>query len=346
MNGQLFRRLADEVPADMVHHIVDRSTARWISTSEHEKAVLKHGRVGQSIDCLPGRRLWTIVHDPVVFVVLPHETDQTGANIQGVQRRNDSHAGVLTLLWAGGNIPPNAGCGVEVLEFIFSRTGAFSVDDLRPYFAPSTIWELERPPDRARQDAEVSAAALRLYAALLLLDGRTALTFTPELSAAVLRLLNGPCGRIAASTLFRAVTAQHWPHVFLDVYRCLERLFPFPYLERLATRIGHRDVTSLENYAADLLGWRPKESEALIELFRLISGDGVFGELAAALDIRSEDGSDHCAMVARCLYARRNSVAHFRIDTSEPTTGADWPRFLVSLCRVLDVLYARLGSHF
>lgn len=156
--------------------------------------------------------------------------------------------------------------------------------------------------------------------------------------------------------LLRAYLAHRWDQVFLDIYRCIEQLFPLSRVRRLmvgmnqkhAARVPPQTPNSLRLHElAELtestLGWRAKEDDAISELVESLHPDLIL-EICCYFDI--DEKHDRAAYkVAEQLYKLRNRAVHFRpIHSNEPELDSDkWECITVWLLRATCSLYEGSG---
>ncbi|HLP89699.1 MAG TPA: hypothetical protein VK184_14040 [Nostocaceae cyanobacterium] len=72
---------------------------------------------------------------------------------------------------------------------------------------------------------------------------------------------------IPFDNLVFSLVSVYWRYSFLDVYRCIERLFSISFLEDFHEKLGIKD--SLLNFSSQIeenIGWKPKENEAINKL--------------------------------------------------------------------------------
>jgi hypothetical protein len=114
---------------------------------------------------------------------------------------------------------------------------------------------------------------------------------------------------IPYENLLFSLVSVSWKYSFLDIYRCIERLFSISYLEDFHKKLNIADP--LLKFSADVenyLSWKPKEDEAINKL--------VQGSPEKALQLLREikrflDGTEE----GKCgdfIYKIRNSIVHFR----------------------------------
>ncbi len=112
--------------------------------------------------------------------------------------------------------------------------------------------------------------------------------------------------------LLQGVLSISWRGFFLELYRCVEQLFPAAVLPDFVNDLGDvRPLIDLAKILETRLSWRPKENEALVELFRGLPEDDL-NLFQRALGLQFSEGADPYEVVGRRVYALRNSFVHFR----------------------------------
>ncbi|RZJ13841.1 MAG: hypothetical protein EON50_08275 [Acidovorax sp.] len=108
-----------------------------------------------------------------------------------------------------------------------------------------------------------------------------------------------PWGRI-----FRVLTERRVENSFLELYRCVEILYPLARIaelkDLLGTQKGHLDISSV---IETTLGWRPQEEQAIVDLLSNVTDD-----LKNRLVACHGDGM----AAAKLFYKVRNHCVHLR----------------------------------
>lgn len=117
---------------------------------------------------------------------------------------------------------------------------------------------------------------------------------------------------IPYENLLFSLFSVSWKYSFLDIYRCIERLFSLSFLEDFHKNLQIAD--SLLKFSADVetyIGWKPKENEAVNKII-----DGSPEEAHRLLQEikKSIDGTGE-GKCGELVYKIRNSIVHFRPAT-------------------------------
>lgn len=111
--------------------------------------------------------------------------------------------------------------------------------------------------------------------------------------------------------LLDSLTSLRWKDAFLDVYRCIERLFPYSYIKSLHSRTATtKPLEELIGIVEDVLGWKAKEDLALNTIF---SECGHLEESLFRNVKKNLFGTGKGRIGVELVYKLRNSIVHHRI---------------------------------
>jgi hypothetical protein len=114
---------------------------------------------------------------------------------------------------------------------------------------------------------------------------------------------------IPYDNLLFSLVSVYWKYSFLDIYRCIERLFPISFLEELHNKLQIK--TSLLDFSSNIeryIGWKPKESEAINYLIDKSPEDAI----NILKDIKKIIDGNEEGKCGDMVYKIRNSIVHFR----------------------------------
>ncbi len=112
--------------------------------------------------------------------------------------------------------------------------------------------------------------------------------------------------------LLQGVLSISWRGFFLELYRCIEQLFPAAVLPGFVDDLGEkRPLIELAKILETRLSWRPRENEALIELLKVLD-EAELDVFRKALAIQIDEDVEPRVAVGRRVYALRNGFVHFR----------------------------------
>lgn len=160
---------------------------------------------------------------------------------------------------------------------------------------------------------------------------------------------------IDAEMLYQSLTSFYSRHAFLDIYRCLEKLFYFPETYRLHQELKKKNFSfiielhDLKNICEESISWKRIEKESITKLFELVfcqnidifdriyseSSEKIFGRLSDEPYEKSDDEDEvlkskkiKAKFIAEKIYMYRNSLVHhedkeFRNNVQELSED-DW----------------------
>lgn len=143
-------------------------------------------------------------------------------------------------------------------------------------------------------------------------------------------------GNVKNENLLCALNSYCWRYCFLDVYRCVEPLFPYPSVLKLKDLLGMPDLEKLKNSVSAALSWKAKEENAMQLLF-----DNTDTTKISFIDkISSKEGT------GKKIYELRNRIVHHQnADTDMETvlTKEEWDSLICFLLENLNMMYSKYG---
>lgn len=115
---------------------------------------------------------------------------------------------------------------------------------------------------------------------------------------------------IPSDLLLIAYSAFNYKHVFLELYRTIEYLFPITALEELKSNISipHYNSIELAKHMEKSINWRPKEDESVIRIFKILDKSILQEFTKYQNEISELKGLE----VAQFIYKLRNFNVHYR----------------------------------
>lgn len=135
--------------------------------------------------------------------------------------------------------------------------------------------------------------------------------------------------------LLNSLTSLRWKDAFLDVYRCIERLFPYSYIQSLHNKTTpKKTIEELIGIVEEILGWKVKENLAIELIFSACNQQ----ETTLFRGVKKNVfGNEEGSIGAELIYQLRNSIVHHRLRSEQihkKLLIADW----VSLIRGLLIV--------
>ncbi|WP_300159170.1 hypothetical protein [Solidesulfovibrio sp.] len=126
--------------------------------------------------------------------------------------------------------------------------------------------------------------------------------------------------------IFQSLTATHFQHSFIDLYKCIEYLYSLPHALSLKQVINFTGKASeLADYCRKKLNWKRKEEYSLQLLINMAKQNIVesinFDKTSLIFGCTPEQ-EDFCEKFSRQLYKIRNSFVH-QIDQSDQISLSD-----------------------
>lgn len=208
------------------------------------------------------------------------------------------------------------------------------INDLRGNYSDVSLFIID--PSSVYLDVDISSIAASALASTSALRSPI---FDRETGDAVAELI----GRAGCSTdnIFQALTASQWRHAFLDVYRCLESLFFFPWMRDLSNRIGSTtSYRELRDECRSQLGWNARELQSLSKLFECtndIELRKIERSIECFKDLLSNADAGRASYAERVYFARNSLVHHEDREhhDKQPPAPSDYKFLTLYLARFL-----------
>ena len=286
------------------------------------------------------------------FIIFPDNPNLEPTTLRGTKERANQNAGLLTVLWGEVKYPINFFKGIEheLVQNIFGQEGAFSHDIMKPFFSECDIWEVNK--------IAFELPVYSLYGSRLTeLPSNLTLTFSEDTLIKFKRLFED--FPVTSEAVFRGLTSTHWEHVFLELYRCIERLYHIPFIKELCNSMGNIYSTSdLARLIDRELTWHPNEEIAIIRLLKSLGIHSIIDEFMKTftipepviiLDAEKAVDQNEIARakyqslsqtIAKEIYKLRNNIAHWR-PIGDGNTVSNWENLVSLTCDLVIELYNR-----
>lgn len=169
-----------------------------------------------------------------------------------------------------------------------------------------------------------------------------------DVARRLLLLQNAPYENI-----YLSLSASHWKHAFIEIYRVLEGLYYFGWMHGIKQNFGgtfaeYDLFLSLQNQ----LSWKYKEEASIVKLFGIVPRDILSPHdpvSIKSLSDRFENKTDIAVMnkFAHLIYSIRNSNVHQGESEDGQTIeiSADcWPKLTYCLFLIVEHLYSKYQS--
>ena len=263
------------------------------------------------------------------------------------------NSGAFTLFATELEVPFNelADIGHELAEHVFiplneesDKAVILPMDVVERYFEKISLFEIQADSSLISDDAKDYRIAL---AAVLCANTARPLAWSSRTMERLGEMAMDRNEKAPFHLLFRMLTESRGDAAFLDVYRCIEQLFPLPKIATFCDELGvtipaMQVARSLEHH----LGWRRPEIESLTQIMA--------GAPSSLLDQLREffqiavGTSDQAGAIAKAIYDLRNRHVHYRalhaadIEALPP----DWLNLADLLLELVQFLYAENANAF
>lgn len=366
LNRAIFARLEALLPTDNLivsSLVIGDESIRYISTEKGSVAqeILTEGVIENSIEVFNKTHLYSVSLKEKSLLIITGVSD-SNSFLKGVNTLSDpdnseqdmrNNPGLISLMFSQDNFPilKDVDIGYRLLNDIFSKEGSedgrFEASELIPFFSSFSVWELD-----STYSIKNSDTLLAIYSGYLITsEEKFNLKFQLETLQSVKLLIEELPIDLIGGNLFRAVVSMEWKHSFLELYQCVEYLFPIPYLLKLSDNLA--DLSSfnlLFKHIENDLNWKPREDQALERLFKEIEDKSSVSKMLDCLKevfkiIGSIDSDKEINVISKNIYKTRNSIAHFRSALSiEISSDSDWNNIIDKLCGITYDLYIKYSA--
>lgn len=148
--------------------------------------------------------------------------------------------------------------------------------------------------------------------------------------------------------LMQGLLAISWENFFLEIYRCIEQLYSVPSVKKLSEDTGSTlALYDLAYLLDEHLSWRPKEDLALGKVIEFCDEATISSAFRALTSRAQESHENECSATARQIYKLRNSIVHYRPDTSTIIkTDDEWNEIICAMLEIVRQIYDKQGQNF
>ena len=353
-NEYIFDLLASFVENQNIEVSIFRDHKRCIKTNEDDKQWLKKLKITDQQSILPYFRTATFEFDHKNYFVAigwQHKLEIEQEIIEEIEL----NGGMLTALLFELKVSvKQTADAYQIAEDIFYPREnedliRYEFSKIHEFFEPVFVYQIndECPFIKVKSDV-IQIATVNLSAFYIIQQRQIiSLKFRKETLFVFERLFIESVEMMQFDTfenLLFSLVSVSWKHSFLDVYRCIERLFSISFWQEFYQNLGIKD--SLLNFSANIENyteWRPKEKEAINKLIDKSPEDAIniLKEIKNDLDGNSEGN------LGEFIYKIRNSIVHFRPAT-EPISINDknWDKLIRACLLVIEYWYGQYENEF
>jgi hypothetical protein len=258
----------------------------------------------------------------------------------------EPNAGLLAILLAGPvPLRPKID-GLEVINSIlpyYEGSDGYEghdLDDVKKYFLPLEVYEIT-------QNFVLTATQLSRLVGLRLCQTTTLyLPFSEGTLESLRAVFLDGSPPIPYENLVQCCYSASWKHAFLEVYRCVERLYSVYTLDNLYSRLfplgGNLTLIDFGKQIEDTLGWRAKDEDSSINLI-----DGSPQNAKDLLEkVKKTDTNCPPTMeIGKWFYKIRNNIVHFRPANEKiHLTDPQWDELIRGTLGVIEFWYKEYES--
>ncbi len=308
-------------------------------------------KIGRKISC------YVVEFQGRFFFVLSGDKEdykyefQYGLFVIESDEENITHdnSGLNTFLWAQDNFPfAQENIGLELIETVFCRegkkNGEFENFEIEKYFKGHYIWEIDIQIHSNINESILyswfSSISMQSY------DSKYFLNYSSKTKQGYRDVIENCPMDLIGTIIYRSMFSRSWNYSFLELYRCIEFLYPIPYLKRFSDRLGDSTLfTKMYIEAENQLDWKPKEMNTLEKLIREYGESNTeileFKKCFEKVEkVEFAKDSKNSNIVASRIYKLRNSIAHFRLNLSYPISeDNDFDHLIRCMLDLIRVLY-------
>jgi len=140
--------------------------------------------------------------------------------------------------------------------------------------------------------------------------------------------------------VYLSLTGAHWKHVFLEIYRVLERLFYFGWMYKLKKSLGLTvSEFVLFDQCADDLKWKGTELDSIMNLLEIVPASA-FNTLDVktipSIELKLDEKDDHGTIMRKfgsMIYSIRNTGVHLGDPNIKnvSVSAEGWPKLIEAL---------------
>jgi hypothetical protein len=148
--------------------------------------------------------------------------------------------------------------------------------------------------------------------------------------------------------IYLSLTGAHWKHVFLEIYRVMERLYYFGWMYELKRSLG---VTVSEfvlfGQCANNLKWKGPELDSIMNLLAIVPAsafDTLDIKTIPSIELKLEEKDDHVAVMRKfgsMIYSVRNTGVHLGDPNIKNinVSAEGWPKLIEAMYRIVLYFY-------
>ncbi len=342
-NEYIFNYLAEFVEISSIYVPWFRDGKRCIDTNEDEKQWLKELKILYHKPIVPKFKTASFEFDNKQYFVVVGWEEQL--EIESFQlEKIELNAGIVTALLFELKVPiaQKASC-YEIANEIFyepqEKLTRYDFTHVFKFFEPVIVYQVDdNSPFKSQDESQYEINFIKLSGTYIIKNSQiTSLDFSNETINKFEQIFSEGAENIPYENLVLSLLSTSWQYSFLDLYRCIERIFFIPKLKELHQNLNIQDT--LIKFSADIeqyLGWRPKEDEAINKLIDNSPQDII--RILEEVKLHVNGTSD--GKCGELIYKIRNSIVHFRAANQQLTLDDEyWNKLIRASLLIIEHWY-------
>ncbi|MEQ9235258.1 hypothetical protein [Coleofasciculus sp. E2-BRE-01] len=314
---------------------------RYIKTDCREKEWLKQLKIVENQPILPKLKTASIKFDKIEYFVVVGWDDSVDFE-EEIINPISLNAGLFTALIFDLQVSIRRKVSAyEIVEKILypievgeSTYSGHDFNEISDFFEPIYIYEIpEESPFKDKGIQRISGFYISKNIHQL------ALPFSNDTMKIFGKIFIEGSESIPYENLLLSLTSVSWKYSFLDVYRCIERIFSIFQLDELCQNLSISiPLVKLSAEIENSLGWKPNEEDTLNKILDDSPEETIeiFKEVKQVIDNTSK------GKVGTFFYKIRNSIVHYRPATQESKLDYEnWDKLIRGSLLVIMYWYER-----
>lgn len=356
--NSLFKNLRDRITTpELLGRVV---SANYNIELREYRDWLINSKILSTIECLPHKHVTIIEYDDEFYIVIPDISHDSTIFCSDIETNifNDSlllreQPGLKFFIWSqlnGYNQIETDEENLLLKVFMQPENNKFEICDLEEFFIPFEIYKLNK--DRIiyiyNDKESLSQICFKVYGLFLCeYNHLLSLNIRDQDLITNIKTTFELHGDIISMPIFRGVTSTNFEHLFLEFYRCIERLYGYPVIKSFIEAIDSSniqpidfdDIISKNEKHYDV---RPNELSALTSLLKNHECSLLVNEFAINYSIDSTNNK--IENIAKKIYKKRNNIAHWRKALDEDSIKVD-ELLIKTISSFIICLYNIYGSY-
>lgn len=337
-NKYIFEVLGDFVAISKIDVPISYTNKRCIETTSEEKRWLQELNITKRQLILPNFQTASFEFDSKKYFVAFGLSNEEIS--EEVLQSVELNAGIVTALLSELKVPIRQKVDpYEIINDIFYETEEniikYNFPVIANFFEPFSVYQIQENSPFITQDDITFMRLSGFYT--LKTNELVALNFSSDTLDKFEKLFFEGSTNIPYENLLLSLVSVSWKYSFLDIYRCIERLFSISFLEDFHRSLQIPD--SLLKFSSDVenyTGWKPKENEAVN---KLIDASPEQARYLLQEIKRLVDGTEE-GKCGDLIYKIRNSIVHFRPATqSVSLNDKNWDMLIRASLYIIEYWY-------